>query len=145
MWTGSPFAQRLKGIWRCLFPVVRIDWIEPDTPRSSVCCFSYSLPNPFSFKTTRIYCFCNVLSLMLCLPSSLMPLDLEISSSSLPLAAHRLFYPFFLCLVRFGRSSCSSFFQALRFIVDVLLVLLLLYHHPLSAFSFFSLIIWAFA
>jgi len=41
------FAQRLKGIWRCLFPVVRN---EPDTPQPSVCCFFYLSP-AFSFKT----------------------------------------------------------------------------------------------
>ena len=44
------FAQRLKGIWRCLFPVARINRIEPDTPQPSVCYFSYPLPNSFSFK-----------------------------------------------------------------------------------------------
>lgn len=104
MWAGSFFAQRPKDIWGCLFPVVRIDWIEPDTPQPSVCCFSYPLSD--SFKTTplrSIYCCCNDLSLMLRLPSPLMLLDSEIVRRRC-----RFFCPFSTCLVRFGRSNSSS-------------------------------------
>lgn len=43
-------VQCLKGIWRCPFPVVRVDGIEPDTPQPSVCRFSFSLPNVFHLQ-----------------------------------------------------------------------------------------------
>lgn len=42
--------QRLKGIRGCLFPVVRVDRIEPDTPQPSAFYFSYSLPNSSTSK-----------------------------------------------------------------------------------------------
>lgn len=43
-------VQPLKGIWRCPFPVVRMDEIKPDTPQPSVCRFSFSLPNVFRLQ-----------------------------------------------------------------------------------------------
>ncbi|KAF9783143.1 hypothetical protein BJ322DRAFT_137642 [Thelephora terrestris] len=111
MWAGSFSSQRPKGIRRCLFPVVRR---EPDTPQPSVCFYSFSLSNFFSFKTAplrNIYGGHDDLFSMLRQPSSLMPLLIPRSIGRrcrLPLLA--ISRPFPALLIRFGRSSrpCTS-------------------------------------
>jgi len=87
------------------------------TRHTSVCGFSYSLSNLFSFKTTLltskyIYGCCNDLSLMPHLSFSLMPSFFRDQFVVVAACFSSPFCFFFICHARFGRSSCSHFFPS---------------------------------
>jgi len=148
------FSQRLKGIWRCLFPVVHTDWIEPDTPQPSVCCFSFPLSDAFKHQnpplfevsmaaaTTRLLCCAHLLPYA--------SADPEICSSSLPpghFCSSRTLRSFKLLMPPFKFSSSrppvvvlpTIFFRAFFLFIWALLYLLSM--HMFIPYTFF----WTFS
>jgi len=120
------------------------DWIEPDKNASAARQLFLSWSNPFKLQKPtflfKIFMAASTNHLICCArlshpPLPYAPVDPEISSSSLPLVARRI-YCFFFCLVRLGRSSC---FVPLFLRHRALPSLQLLYYCPLFVRVCFSL------
>jgi len=140
-WAGS-FAQRLRDIRRCPFPIIRTEWIKPATPQPSACRFSLSRSNSFNFKTPLFeYPMATTTNCLICCapPRPLMPpliqrsvrrrcrLSLVVSlvqfsspltfSFSRTLRSFKPFMPFFnASLTLFSRSICCITIRFSRFL-----------------------------